>query len=81
VEILQYAPNGQSSSDGLDVYVFVLSVSANGNAPYAVKVRSPVPPEAFRLLSPGRNLPARCSPDQPDEIVIDWGAALAEDHR
>jgi hypothetical protein len=66
------------SAEGLDMYLFVLLVFSDGQPPYGVQVGNPVPPAAFRLLDPWRNVPARMLPAEPGRVVIDWAAALAE---
>jgi hypothetical protein len=53
-------------------------VMPDGQKPYQTKVGNPVPEEAVPLLFPGSNLPAKVLPEEPEGVVIDWDAALAE---
>ena len=79
VVIIQFEPLGvKSSVSGLDMYAFMLTVMAPGTAPYQIQVGNPVPPEAVPLLFPGSRLPAKYLPGAaPENVVIDWGAALS----
>jgi hypothetical protein len=63
---------------GVDMHAFVLTVMPDGQKPYQTKVGNPVPEEAVPLLFPGSNLPAKVLPEEPEGVVIDWDAALAE---
>lgn len=77
VALLQCEPYPQmQSAEGLDIFIFTFLVAAQ--PPYGVKIGNPVPPDALRLLSPWRELPAKVMPGQPHRVVIDWAAALAE---
>jgi hypothetical protein len=76
--IVQTNPLGMKNQAGVDVHAFVLTVLADGQAPRQVQVGNPVPPEAVPLLYPGCNVPAKFLPSEPDGVVIDWTAALAE---
>jgi len=76
--IVQTEPLGMKNKEGVDIHAFVLTVMADGEAPRQVKVGNPVPPEAVPLLFPGSNVPAKVLAEEPDGVVIDWKAALAE---
>jgi hypothetical protein len=77
--IIQSEPLGvKSSLSGLAVYAFTLTVMIPGQAPYQIQVGNPVLPEAVPLIFPGSRLPAKVLPEgQPNDVVIDWKAALA----
>lgn len=77
--IIQSEPLGvKSSLSGLDMYAFMLTVMIPGQAPYQIQVGNPVPPEAVPLIFPGSRLPAKILPEGgPNDVVIDWAAALA----
>jgi hypothetical protein len=76
--IVQTQPLGMKNEEGVDLHAFLLTVLPEGKVPYQSKVGNPVPTEAVPLLYPGANLPARVLPEEPDGVVIDWTAALAE---
>ena len=77
--IVQSQPMGMRSSTGKEMYAFVLTVMAEGRAPYQTQVGNPVPSDALPLVYPGNAVPAKRMPDGADhEIVIDWDAALAQ---
>jgi hypothetical protein len=78
--IIQSQPLGvKSSTSGLDMYAFMLTIMAPGQAPYQIQVGNPVPPEAVPLIFPGSRLPAKFMPGGvPEDVVIDWKAALAK---
>lgn len=78
VELLQCAPYPAKGHDGNDVYLFALAVSSNGPSSFGVRVGNPVPPDALRLLTLGRTLPARQLESSPSQVVIDWAEALHE---
>jgi hypothetical protein len=79
VIIESLALNVKSSLSGLDIYAFLLTVMVPGKVPYQIKVGNPVPPEAVPLLFPGSRLPAKFLPEGiPEELAIDWQAALAK---
>lgn len=60
------------------MYAFMLTIIVPAKAPYQIQVGNPVPPEAVPLVFPGSRLPARYLPGGiPEEVVIDWQAALA----
>jgi hypothetical protein len=63
---------------GDDMYAFMLTILAEGLAPYQIQVGNPVPAAALPLLYPGNTVPAKRMPDgDQHEVVIDWRAALA----
>ncbi len=76
--IVQTNPLGMKNQAGVDVHAFVLTVLAEGQVPRQVQVGNPVSPEAIPLLYPGSNVPAKVLPEEPDGVVVDWAAALAE---
>ena len=76
--IVQTQPLGMKNEEGVDLHAFLLTVLPEGKAPYQSKVGNPVPTDAVPLLYPGANLPAKVLPEEPDGVVIDWAAALAE---
>ncbi len=76
--IVQSQPLGTRNQAGKDMYAFLLTVMADGRAPYQVQVGNPVPADAVPLIYPGNTVPAKRLPDRGDQyIVIDWDAALA----
>ena len=76
--IVQSEDLGKKNQSGVAVYGFVLTVIVDGKAPYQIQVGNPVPPEAVPLLFNGSNVPAKVLSDNPNAVVIDWTAALAE---
>ena len=77
--IVESQPLGKRNAQGVDLYALLLTVMADGRAPYQVPVGNPVPPEAVPLLYPGNNVPAKRMPDRGDNhIVVDWAAALQQ---
>ena len=64
--------------EGIEIYSLKLTVLAEGRPPAEFNVGNPVPQAALPLLYPGCNLPAKQMPEPPDDIAIDWDAALAE---
>lgn len=79
VVIIQSQPLGAKSPTGLDMYAFMLTVMAPGQAPYQIQVGNPVLAQAIALIYPGSKLPARFMPNaRPEELAIDWQAALAK---
>ncbi len=77
--IVQTQPLGMRSKQGNDMYAFVLTVLAEGQAPYQIQVGNPVPAAAQPLLYPGNTVPAKRMPGGDEhELVIDWDAALAQ---
>jgi hypothetical protein len=76
--IIQYEAIGMKNKNDVDIYAFVLTIMAEGTAPYQIQVGNPVPPEALPLLYPGSKLPAKFDPKGVKEAVaIDWANALA----
>lgn len=76
--IVATQPMGRRGRCGHEMYTFALTVIADGRPPYQTQVGSPVPVAALPLLYPGNVVPAQRMPDGPDDdIVIEWGAALA----
>ena len=75
--IVQFQPLGMQNPEGVDLYGFVLNVTAPGRPPYQVQVGNPVPSEAIALIAPGSAVPARVMADDPNGVVLDWTAALA----
>jgi hypothetical protein len=78
VVIVQTQPLGMKNEEGVDLHAFLLTVLEDGKVPRQAKVGNPVPSDAVPLLYPGANLPAKVRPEEPDGVVIDWQAALAE---
>ncbi len=77
--IVQSQPLGMRNPKGDDMYAFLLTVMAEGRAPYQIKVGNPVPEAAVPLVYPGNTVPAKRMPDGDDhELVIDWEGALAQ---
>jgi hypothetical protein len=77
--IVESQPLGRKNQKGVDMYALLLTVLADGAAPYQVPVGNPVPPEAVPLLYPGNNVPAKRLPSRGEKyIVVDWEAAVAQ---
>jgi hypothetical protein len=77
--IVESQPLGTKNPKGVDMYALMLTVFADGRAPYQVAVGNPVPPEGVPLLYPGNNVPAKCMASRGDKyIVVDWAAALEQ---
>jgi hypothetical protein len=77
--IVESQPLGRKSPKGVDMYALLLTVLADGTAPYQVPVGNPVPPEAVPLLYPGNNVPAKRMPSKGEKyIVVDWPAAIEQ---
>jgi hypothetical protein len=76
--IVQSLPLGKRNTTGVELYGFLLTIVADGQAPYQTRVGMPVPSEAVPLLYPGNNVAAKRVAGRPDQVVIDWPAALAE---
>jgi hypothetical protein len=75
--IVQFEPTGMKNSQNIDVYAFLLTIMADGVAPYQITVGNPMPAEALPLVYPGSKVPACFDPNGPKEAVaIDWQAAL-----
>lgn len=79
--VIQSQPLNARNQAGADLYALVLTILQEGHAPRQVQVGNPVPASCVPLLYPGSNMPARAVPDQPQMVVIDWDAALAEASR
>lgn len=77
VVIVGWTPLGVKDSSGLDATGFVLSVFAEGKAPYQVQIGVGVPPEAVPLVYAGAQLPGKMLAENPELVTIDWQAALA----
>lgn len=76
--IVQSQPLGAQNAAGDDVYAFLLTVMAEGEAPYQVQVGGAVPTSGVPLLYPGSGVPAKRIPERGQEcIVVDWVAAVA----
>jgi hypothetical protein len=75
--IVQSLPLGKRNPAGVDLYAFVLTVMPEGKDPYQIQVGNPTPPEALPLLFPGSKVPVKIG-TEPNAVVIDWQAALAE---
>jgi hypothetical protein len=77
--IVQSQPLGTKNQRGDDMFAFVLTVMADGRAPYQVQVGNPVPADAVPLIYPGNAVPAKRLPERGDQyIVINWAEALAQ---
>jgi hypothetical protein len=77
--IVQFQAMGMLNARGNEMYAFMLTAMTEGRAPYQTQVGNPVPPDAVPLVYPGNTVPAKRMANGADnEIVIDWGAALAE---
>jgi hypothetical protein len=77
--IIESAPLGMKNPAGLDMYGFVLTIMAEGKAPYQIKVGNPVTPGGVPLIFPGSNLPVKYMPNgEPESVAIDWDAAVKE---
>lgn len=76
--IVQTQPLGMKNPEGVDLHAFVLTVIRDGQTPYQVQVGNPVPEAAVPLLYPGSELPAKIQSDNPEGVVIDFEAALAQ---
>jgi len=76
--IVQSQPLGMKNPKGLDMYAFVLTIMADGTAPYQIQVGNPVPAEGLPLIFPGSKVPAKYMPGaQKETVAIDWEAAVA----
>ena len=56
---------------------FVLRVDAEGREPFEVEKTSVVPFVALGKLSSGQALPVYLDPEDPDDLVLDWGTIAA----
>lgn len=62
---------------GDPVFALMLTVMPTNDSPYQVQVGLAVPARALPKLFPGSQVPAKRAPGTPNEVVIDWDAALA----
>lgn len=62
---------------GDPIYALMLTVMPTNDTPYQVQVGLAVPARALPKLFPGSQVPAKRAPGTPNEVVIDWDAALA----
>jgi hypothetical protein len=77
--IVESQPLGKKNQKGVDMYALLLTVLADGQAPYQVPVGNPVPPEAVPLLYPGNTVPAKRLPSRGEKyIVVDWAEAVTQ---
>ena len=77
--IVETQPLGMRSPKGDDMYAFLLTMMAEGRAPYQIQVGNPVPAAALPLLYPGNTVPAKRMEGGDDrEVVIDWQKALED---
>jgi hypothetical protein len=75
--IVQAQPLGARNPAGDEVYAFVLTVMADGEAPYQVQVGNAVPAAGVPLIYPGSAVPAKRIPERGQEcVVVDWAAAV-----
>jgi hypothetical protein len=76
-EIDQMSETGktvQNARTGIanEVFAFVLTVQRDGQAPYETKLLQGVPAEHKGTFGPGATVPIGISPDDPDDVAIDW---------
>ena len=77
--IVESQPLGARNPGGDEVYAFVLTVMADGEAPYQVQVGNAVPASGVPLIYPGSTVPAkRISERGPECVVVDWAAAVED---
>jgi hypothetical protein len=76
IVIVANVPLGVKNWQGHDVHLFTLTVSVPGQAPYQVQLGNPAPPEALPLLFPGSKVPGKVMKGAPNDVAIDWDAAL-----
>ena len=76
--IVGSSPLYAKNVEGVEIYVLKLTILADGSPPAQFDIGNPVPAVAQPLLHPGCNLPAKQMPEQPDDIAIDWDAAMIE---
>jgi len=75
--IVQFQPTGLKNQENVDIYAFMLTIMAEGVAPYQITVGNPMPAEALPLACPGSRLPACFDPaGLKEDVAIDWQAAL-----
>ena len=77
--IVQSQPMGAQNAAGDEVHAFVLTVMADGQAPYQVQVGNAVPAAGVPLIYPGSAVPAKRIPERGQEcVVIDWAQAVSD---
>jgi hypothetical protein len=77
--IVQSQPLGMRNPKGDDMYALLLTILADGRAPYQIQIGNPVPAAAVPLLYPGNTVPAKRMADGADhDLVIDWEGALGQ---
>jgi hypothetical protein len=76
--IVQGQDMGTKNQAGTPIYAFVLTIILEGKPPYQIQVGNPVPAAGQPLVYNGCNVPAKVLPDNPNAVVIDWDAAVAE---
>jgi len=69
-------PLGKKNPEGIEMYALQLTVYDGVPTPYQLLVGNPVPASALPLLFPGSKLHARLG-DDPNSVVVDWGAGAA----
>jgi hypothetical protein len=75
--IVQFEPTGLKNAQEVDIYAFLLTIMADGVAPYQITVGNPMPAEALPLVYPGSKVPACFDPNGiKEDVAIDWQAAL-----
>jgi hypothetical protein len=74
--IVASQPLGKRSRAGVDMYFFRLTVIPEGQQPYQIRVGNPTPPAALPFLFPGSKVPVKIGAG-PNDVVIDWDAAMA----
>jgi hypothetical protein len=75
--IVESLPLGKRNPAGVDLYAYQLTVIPEGSQPYQIQVGNPTPPEALPFLFPGSKVPVKIG-TEPNAVVIDWNAAIAE---
>jgi hypothetical protein len=80
--IVRSQPLGMRNPRGEDMYAFVLTVLAEGRAPYEVRIGNPVPAAALPHIFAGNTVPARRITGGDDRLlVIDWRTALTQNNQ
>ena len=74
--IVASQPLGKRNPAGVDLYYFRLTVMPDGKQPYQIEVGNPTPPAALPFLYPGSRVPVKIGAG-PNDVVIDWNAAVA----
>jgi hypothetical protein len=75
--IVESLPLGKRNPAGVDLYAYALTVMPEGKDPYQIQVGNPTPPAALPFLFPGSKVPVKIG-TEPNAVVIDWDAAIAE---